>query len=100
MRRSFRVGFLRGVVAAFVAIAACVPASAQLITLPSSGGGGGGMTYPGAGVAVSTGSAWGTSITLGSGVSTALGLTLNGSGAITATDSPVFIQEMAAFLLL
>jgi hypothetical protein len=30
---------------------------------PGTGGGGGDMTYPGAGIALSTGSAWGTSIT-------------------------------------
>ncbi|MGB7910888.1 MAG: hypothetical protein WCF59_01550 [Desulfobaccales bacterium] len=35
----------------------------QLINLPGGGGGGGGTTYPGAGIAVSTGSAWGTSLT-------------------------------------
>ncbi|MGO9174291.1 MAG: beta strand repeat-containing protein [Rhodomicrobium sp.] len=40
----------------------------------------GGMTYPGAGIPQSTGSAWGTSITAGTGVVTALGNATNGTG--------------------
>ena len=38
-------------------------------------------TYPGAGIAVSTGSAWGTSITPGTGVETALGVNIGSAGA-------------------
>lgn len=38
------------------------------------------MTYPGAGIPQSTGSAWGTSITAGTGVATALGNAVNGAG--------------------
>jgi len=40
----------------------------------------GSMTYPGAGIPQSTGSAWGTSITAGTGVVTALGNATNGTG--------------------
>lgn len=43
--------------------------------------GGGSMVYPGAGVAVSTGGAWGTSITLGTGVATALAANVGSAGA-------------------
>lgn len=54
---------------------------------------GAGMEYPGAGIPVSTGSAWGTSITLGTGVATFLGTpsltnflsALTGEGAFAAT---------------
>ena len=53
--------------------------------------GGGGMTYPGAGVPQSTGSAWGASITLGTGVGTALTANVNGSGAISLATSPTFV---------
>ena len=45
-------------------------------------GGGGGMVYPGAGLPISTGSAWDTSITLGTGVATALAANVTGSGGI------------------
>ncbi len=38
-------------------------------------------TYPGAGIVVSTGSAWGTSITPGTGVETALGVNVGSAGA-------------------
>ena len=41
---------------------------------------GGSMVYPGAGITVSTGSAWGTSITPGTGVATALGFAPNTAG--------------------
>jgi hypothetical protein len=44
--------------------------------------GGGSMVYPGAGVPQSTGSAWGTSITLGTGVATALAAAVSGTGDI------------------
>jgi hypothetical protein len=40
------------------------------------------MVYPGAGVPQSTGSAWGTSITLGTGVATALAAAVSGTGDI------------------
>ena len=54
--------------------------------------GGGGMIYPGAGVAVSTGSAWGTSINLGTGVSPALGVNTNAStGIVLANNSPTLV---------
>ena len=44
---------------------------------------GAGMTYPsGAGIAVSTGSAWGTSISPGTGVSTALANATNATGGL------------------
>jgi len=42
----------------------------------------GGMVYPGAGIPQSTGSAWGTSITPGTGVVTALGDAVNGTGGL------------------
>ncbi len=44
------------------------------------------MIYPGAGLAVSTGSAWGTSLTLGSGVDTALAGDVNTSGGLVTFD--------------
>jgi fibronectin-binding autotransporter adhesin len=47
----------------------------------SACGSGGGMVYPGAGIPVSTGSAWSTSITPGTGVETALGVSVGSSGA-------------------
>jgi hypothetical protein len=48
-------------------------------TINSSGGGG--MTYPGAGIPVSTGSAWSTSITPGTGVPAALAVNTGSAGA-------------------
>jgi len=53
-------------------------------TLSSSGGS---MTYPGAGIAVSTGSAWDTSITPGTGVAAALAQAVNGADGIVVLDS-------------
>jgi fibronectin-binding autotransporter adhesin len=47
----------------------------------STCGSGGGMVYPGAGIPVSTGSAWSTSITPGTGVATALGVNVGSAGA-------------------
>jgi hypothetical protein len=44
------------------------------------------QVYPGAGVAVSTGSAWGTSITLGTGVATFLGTPSSANLAAAVTD--------------
>jgi len=57
------------------------------------GGGGGSMTYPGSGIAVSTGSAWATSIT------NSLGLDNNisdntGSGALVFGTSPTFTTSI------
>jgi hypothetical protein len=70
--------------------------SAQTNGVKWAAAGGGSMVYPGAGVPVSTGSAWGSSITLGTNVQTALGNTLNAAnglvgysgtlGAATATS--------------
>jgi hypothetical protein len=63
------------------------------------------QVYPGAGVAVSTGSAWGTSITLGTGVSTFLTTPSSanlaaavtgetGSGALVFATSPTFVTPV------
>lgn len=43
--------------------------------------GAGSMVYPGAGIPLSTGSAWGTSITAGTGVETALGVNIGTAGS-------------------
>ena len=50
----------------------------------SWGAGGGSMVYPGAGVPVSTGSAWGTSLTVGTGASNLV--QLDESGKLPAVD--------------
>jgi hypothetical protein len=49
------------------------------------GGGGGGMVYPGAGVANSTGAAWGTSYTVGTGANNLV--QLNGSSQLPAVSA-------------
>lgn len=51
-----------------------------------TGASSGSMTYPGAGVPQSTGSAWGTSITPGTGVVTALAANTNSAGGVVVTD--------------
>lgn len=62
-------------------------------------GGGGGMVYPGAGLPISTGSAWGTSITLGTGVATALAANVTGSGGIVlATSASDLFKALIAAL--
>lgn len=48
---------------------------------------GGSMTYPGAGIPVSTGSAWGTSITPGTGVALALAAAVDGTGGLASVAS-------------
>lgn len=48
---------------------------------------GGSMNYPGAGIPVSTGSAWGTSITPGTGVTTALVAAVDGTGGLASKAS-------------
>ena len=50
-------------------------------TVGPFGTGGGGMVYPGAGIPQSTGSAWGTSITAGTGIVTALGVNVGTAGS-------------------
>jgi len=60
------------------------PQGPQGVTGPT-----GPTTYPGAGVAVSTGTAWDTSITLGTGVSTALSQAVTGTGGIALATTPV-----------
>lgn len=49
------------------------------------GAGSSGMVYPGAGIPQSTGTAWGTSITPGTGVVTALGNNVSSAGGLTET---------------
>jgi len=53
-------------------------------SLASSGGGGGGMVYPPAGVPLSTGSAWGTSYTVGTAANNLV--QLDGSGRLPAVS--------------
>lgn len=45
---------------------------------------GGSMVYPGAGISISTGSAWGTSITPGTSVATALAAPVDGTGGLVS----------------
>ena len=67
-----------------------------------SSGGGGGMVYPGAGIAVSTGSAWGTSITDNSAdwntayTNRITSLTTTGSGAATLISNVLNIPTPSA----
>ena len=51
-------------------------------TINSSGGGGGGMVYPGAGIALSTGSAWGTSYST------------TGTGDVVLSTSPTLVTPL------
>jgi len=68
----------------------------------SSGGGGGGMVYPAAGIALSTGSAWGTSITNNSAdwntayTNRITSLTTTGSGAATLISNVLNIPTPSA----
>lgn len=54
--------------------------TAGTVTIASTGG----ATYPGAGIPQSTGSAWGTSITPGTGVATALAAAVDGTGGLAS----------------
>jgi len=51
-------------------------------TINSSGGGGGGMVYPGAGIPLSTGTAWGTSYST------------TGSGSVVLSTSPTLVTPL------
>lgn len=58
-------------------------------TIDCNSAGTGTMTYPGAGIPQSTGSAWGTSITAGTGVVTAMANAVNGSGGFLTSAATV-----------
>jgi hypothetical protein len=65
-------------------------------TWAAPSGGGGSMVYPGAGVPVSTGSAWASSITLGTGVATALAANVTGSGGPVLATAPTITGQVLA----
>ncbi len=58
--------------------------------------GGGSMVYPGAGLPVSTGSAWDTAITPGAGVSAALAANVTGSNGIVLATAPTLTGAVLA----
>jgi hypothetical protein len=60
---------------------------------------GGSMVYPGEGLPQSTGSAWGTSITLGPGVATAMAAGVTGTGNIMLASSPTITGTLTGSAL-
>lgn len=60
------------------------------ITINSTGGGGGGMVYPGAGIAVSTGTSWSTSITNSAGLASNIS-DETGTGSLVFANSPTLV---------